>query len=82
MNWHNEVHEEMGWFEELRQRKIDRGDLCGGCGEWPEFCCCTIQSTPCKASISGLCLAITHNLPFCEPTCDKMDGEQQEERSV
>lgn len=40
MSWHNELFREMGWFEELRQKKIASGDICGGCGEWPEFCCC------------------------------------------
>lgn len=40
MNWHNEVHEEAGWFEELRQSKIDRGIVCGICGEWTEYCGC------------------------------------------
>lgn len=79
MNWHNEVFSEMGWFEELRQRKIERGDICGGCGEWPEFCGC---EESCKSSISGLCLAVTHNLPYCYPECVKMDGSEHEESGV
>lgn len=82
MSWHNEVFSEMGWFEELRQRKIERGDICGGCGEWPEFCCC---EKSCLASISGLCLAITQNNQYCEPECeirDTMDGTEQKESGV
>lgn len=77
MSWQNEVFKEKGWFEELRQRKIARGDICGGCGEWPEFCGCK-NCYCCKASVSGLCLAISYNNPYCEPECcGKMDEEQE-----
>lgn len=36
----------------------------------------------CKASISGLCLAITQNEPFCYPECEihvTMDGTEYKE---
>lgn len=39
----------------------------------------------CKASISGNCLAITQNNPYCEPECEKsgtMDGPEHEEGDV
>lgn len=78
MSWHKEYFTEMGWFEELHQRKIANGSICGGCGEWPEYCCCKGCSC-CNASISGLCLAVTHNNSYCEPECCvKMDGDEHE----
>lgn len=38
--------------------------------------------TVCKASISGKCLAVTHNEPFCHPECDKMDEDHEGEGDV
>ena len=75
-DWHNKIHEELGWFEKLRQRKIANGDICGGCGEWPEFCGCKDCSC-CNASISGTCLAITMNEPFCYPECGRMEARNE-----
>lgn len=78
MSWHKEYFEEMGWYEELRRRKIANGVICGRCGEWPEYCACEDCSC-CNASVSGKCLAVTHNVPYCEPECcGKMDGREEE----
>lgn len=85
MGWHNEVFSEEGWFEKLRQKKIERGDICGGCGEWPEFCYCK-GCTCCNASMEGWgCSAVTNNLSYCYPECCQpeesgtMDGGEHEE---
>lgn len=39
-----------------------------------------IAREKCKASISGNCLAITHNNPFCEPECEKNDTMDESQR--
>lgn len=51
-DWHNKYFEEMGWLDELRQRKIVAGSICGGCGEWPEFCDCE-GTDSCQAECCG-----------------------------
>lgn len=40
MSWHNEVHNDAGWFDILRRDRIARGVVCGTCGEWTEYCGC------------------------------------------
>lgn len=39
-NWHNEVHKEAGWFDILHRDRVERGVVCGTCGEWTEYCAC------------------------------------------